>query len=46
MCARHTCRTRLCRPPDCHCHSLKLVSMCSLHLFLIVTWVSLERLDT
>jgi hypothetical protein len=41
-----TCRMGLCRPPDCHYHSLKLVSMSSLHLFLIVTSESPERLDT
>ena len=46
MCARHMQNAAVQRPPDCHYHSLKLVSMCSLHLFLIVTSVSPERLDT
>jgi hypothetical protein len=45
MCARHMQNAAVQRPPDCHCHTLKLVSM-SLHLFLIVTSVSPERLDT
>ena len=46
MCARHMQNAAVQRPPDCDYHSLKLVSRCSLHLFLIVTSVSLERVNT